>query len=320
MIEEYANKKKPGRGEIYRKICLYRLEKNDDLEQQWWSCLSDHEKKNLERLFRHPAFKAAFEALLEIPVHLDGIPISLLHKVMGMGCEEASLCYLNHTKEVWRKLLRGDRQAMQKVDQATVKALELTAPGVSRADAQAVWRLLQGGQIFSNFSIQEREAIWDQVRSIEGLIPTLSSFFNDHKYLEGPADCLRRVMKLSPRETVSTAMERMFSDVNQAADQCVIQVSESSYVLKPGSLADRVEYGKRQMWIAAMRMWDEIPKEFKRKNGPAKPVVKEADERGTCKLAALAYRLGFESDEIRDLMRRSADPSKTKWASADARQ
>jgi len=111
---------------------------------------------------------------------------------------------------------------MQKVDQATVKALESKTPRFSRLDAQAVLGQLLSGRIFSAFSQQDREAIWHELCAIEGLIPSLFTFFEDIKYLQATADCVKRLIKLSPRDTVFTALEDCFSDVNQTSDQCII--------------------------------------------------------------------------------------------------
>ena len=145
-------------------------------------------------------------------------------------------------KDFWyKRVLKENTQAMQKVDQTTVKALELTAPGACRADARVLYGLLMSGQIFSAFSQQEREAIWPIICSwsTHRLIPSFFGLFQDVNYLEGPADCIKRLIPLSRGATIFSALEGSFSDVNQTANHCVIQESESTFALKPGGLADR---------------------------------------------------------------------------------
>ena len=100
------------------------------------------------------------------------------------------------------------------MDQVTVRALELKAPRYSKQDAQVLQGQLLSSQIFSAFSQQEREAIWDELRSNDGLIPSLFTFFEDLKYLNACADCLKRLVKLSRRDTVSTALQRRFPYTN----------------------------------------------------------------------------------------------------------
>ena len=129
---------------------------------------------------------------------------------------------------VWHRILRGDKAALQKVDQVTVRALELRAPRYSRQDALVLEGQLLSGQIFSAFSRDEREDIWHELCSIDGLVPSLFTFFEDVKYLNACADCLKRLVKLSRRDTVSNALKRKFPLTNDADGQSVVEVAESN--------------------------------------------------------------------------------------------
>lgn len=131
-------------------------------------------------------------------------------KLLAHVRKQEVLHYLEHIKKIWHKLLRGDKAALQEVDQATVRALELRAPRCSKRDAQFLQGQLLSGQIFSAFSQQEREAIWVNLRSIDGLIPSFFTFFEDLKYLSACADCLKQLVKLSCRDTLFTALQRKF--------------------------------------------------------------------------------------------------------------
>ncbi len=186
---------------------------------------------------------------------------------------------------------------MQKVDQATVKALELKAPRLSTLDAKVLRGQVLGGEIFGAFSEQERVAIWGRLQAVDGLIPSLFTFFEDVKYLEACANCVKRLVSLSPRDTVSTALEKAFCDANQRADRAVIQVTESSFTCSPASLADRVDLGYRQLHAYAMRHYLQMPREPKGKELLARLMV-NTDETVLRDFADLADRLGFESPEI----------------------
>jgi Protein of unknown function (DUF3723) len=198
---------------------------------------------------------------------------------------------------------------MRKVDRPTVKALELTAPGACRADFEALYGKLRKGQIFGAFDEQGREDIWGRVlsASTDRLIPSLFGFFEDLNYLKNVADCMKRLFPLPPRGTVSSALEDAFKDANHRAGQCVMQESESTCVFRPGSLADRVDLGRRQMWIYAMRNYPQVPAEPKKKNLLAKPTNEKADEIILCEGAILASRLGYESEKIHSIAQRSPD-------------
>ncbi|KFY78645.1 hypothetical protein V499_02248 [Pseudogymnoascus sp. VKM F-103] len=56
--------------------------------------------------------------------------------MMALKCDTELLHYLHCIKQVWSDLVRGNKAAMGKIDQATVKALELKAPRASTADAE----------------------------------------------------------------------------------------------------------------------------------------------------------------------------------------
>jgi len=178
-----------------------------------------------------------------------------------------------------------------------VKALELKAPRLSTLDAKVLRGQVLGGEIFGAFSEQERVAIWGRLQAVDGLIPSLFTFFEDVKYLEACANCVKRLVSLSPRDTVSTALEKAFCDANQRADRAVIQVTESSFTCSPASLADRVDLGYRQLHAYAMRHYLQMPREPKGKELLARLMV-NTDETVLRDFADLADRLGFESPEI----------------------
>jgi hypothetical protein len=211
---------------------------------------------------------------------------------------------------------------MQKVDRATVKALELTAPGACRADFQALYGKVRSGQILGAFSERDREDIWSRVLSatVDRLVPSLFSFFEDLNYLKNVADGVKRLFPLSPDGTVSSVMEDAYSDANHRADQCVIQESESSCVARPGSLADRVDLGRRQIWMFAMRDYPQMPAVPKRKKLLTKSITGKADEIVLCEFATLAYRLGYKSEPINSLILRSADREIARSALLKARK
>ena len=166
---------------------------------------------------------------------------------------------------------------MQKVDRATVRALELTAPGACRSDAQLLYGKLRSGQIFGAFSEQDRESIWSEVLAIskDRLIPSLFSLFEDINYLKRPSDCVKLLVQLSPRDSVSSALENIFSSRDTTPGQCVIQDSEYSFTLRPGNLSDKLELGRRMTWIGAMRNHLGMPlgSNKKKKNQLAKPTA-----------------------------------------------
>ena len=223
------------------------------------------------------------------------------------------LHYLHHIKDVWRKLLQHDASALQYVDEVTVKALELRAPRVSTRDADELRGPVLGGTIFSNFSEQDRVAIWARLQAVDGLIPSLYALFENVNYLKALVDCMTRLVRPSPGDTVSTALFKAFSDTNQRPDRAVIQVTESSFASSPASSADRADLAVRQLYAFAMRHYLQMPRDLKGKELLARHTT-NADRTVLREFADLAERLGFKSPEIIALKehpqaRNARDPS-----------
>jgi hypothetical protein len=212
---------------------------------------------------------------------------------------------------------------MLKVDRASVKALELTAPGSCKADSLTISRQLRNGEIFGKSSQRERELIWSEMLSIstDRLIPSLFSFFEDGNYLQGLADCVKQLVQLSDDDSLSAALRKHYSGIHQADNQCTIQQSESAFMSRPGSLKDRVELGGRQIWAGAMRKYIGIPVQRKKPKQDllAKPIASSNDT-ALCELAALAYTLGFDSNKIQSLRSRSSDREMARNVLLEARR
>ncbi len=186
---------------------------------------------------------------------------------------------------------------MQYVDEITVKALELRAPRFCTRDAGDLRAQLLGGTIFSAFSERDRAGIWVRLQAVDGLIPSLYALFENVNYLKALAACMTRLVRPSLGDTVSTALFKAFSDINQRADRAVIQITEPGFSSSPASSADRADLGVRQLYAYAMRHYLQMPRDLKGKELLARHTT-NADRTVLREFADLAERLGFESPEI----------------------
>jgi len=193
---------------------------------------------------------------------------------------------------------------MKNIDSVTVKALELTAPWASTADAQILRGKVLGGEVFCSFSQQEREEIWIQLQTFKGLIPSLYGFFEDIKLLEAWSNCLKWTICLSPRDTVSTALKDIFTGVNQDTGSALVQETETLFKTVSASFAYQRDLACRQLWAFAMRYHREIPRRSCGKDLLAKPMVM-LNTAKLRELIDLANRLGFEPPAIRALQQYS---------------
>ena len=132
---------------------------------------------------------------------------------------------------------------MQRLDENTVRAVELTAPGACQADAQSLRGRIHSGAIFGAFSEQERKILWTKLCSAttDKVIPSLFGFFENLKYLQNAADCMKRLVHLESKETIRSAFETAFYDADGATEGCLIQVSPSRFGSVPIVGVDRFD-------------------------------------------------------------------------------
>ena len=120
---------------------------------------------------------------------------------------------------------------------------------------------------------------------------------------------------------MSDAIRKHYSGVNQIENQYITQDAEFDFVSRPGVLNDQVEFGTRQIWAAARRKYVAIPVQRKKPKQDllAKPIA-SLSETTLYELAALAHRLGFNSDKIQALRYRSTNIELARWILLEARK
>jgi hypothetical protein len=205
--------------------------------------------------------------------------------------------------DFWTNLLQNDRNAMAKVDSATVEELQLRAPQTSRSDAVHIFRKLKEGEIFSSFSLDYRMKIWTKLQTFEGLIPTLFTFFEDFKYFQSCAECVKKLVKIPRKGTLYQAMTEIFSQDEMGGSECITQESESIFRSDKYDFAVRVDWHYRQIFLYVMRHLRELSPTSVLKTDRNPRLTKTPSKAALYGLADLAQRMGFESDKIRNLKR-----------------
>ncbi|QSS63937.1 hypothetical protein I7I51_00998 [Histoplasma capsulatum] len=189
LIEEYSNEMPPSDGEIYRRIRQYANDGNLHGELRWKARLCSNSQTRLQSLFKNTRLRHAFDGVLGIPGHRNAMRISMLHRVMAVSCDELM---------------------------------------VPRSEAKVVRGLVTSGQIFTDFDEDERDAIWEKLRSFGALVPSLNSFFEDFKCFESWAHCLTRLFTLG-KSTVRQTMDGLWTTCSDGGDMCPVQTSESAF-------------------------------------------------------------------------------------------
>jgi hypothetical protein len=194
---------------------------------------------------------------------------------------------------------------MSKLDRKSLEAIELTAPGASTTEAQRLRLLMSTGEIFKAFNEDEKESIWKNLWSetTDRLVPSLFMFFENLKYIKGPADCMRRLIGTKRRTTIRSVLEDTFLQSEPPSGSCVIQMSRNQSASI--EVSDRFDILYRQLWLYAFREYRDIPETVQQKlAGPSKY---ELNEVSLYRFASLAYDFGFRTDQVKEILERDPD-------------
>ncbi|KAB8261602.1 hypothetical protein BDV32DRAFT_148250 [Aspergillus pseudonomiae] len=155
---------------------------------------------------------------------------------------------------------------MHRLDAASVRALELKAPGAYDGKPE----------VFMVASVRERFSARLVANSgkpfglgfalpVDCLVPSLSGFFDDLKHLKLVADGVKWLERLERRETIRSALEYSFSDADHGNNLCLVQTSSSSFRSVSGSDIDWFDVACRVLWLYALREYLERPTEPNKK-------------------------------------------------------
>ena len=156
---------------------------------------------------------------------------------------------------------------------------------------------MSDGTAFGAFNASERDDILSRLQKVEGLIPSLFTFFQDVKYLELCSNPIRRLTALPQKLGIFDSLQGTFTGVNQVEGQVKIQVAEHAWIYGPGTVAEQKDLGCRQIYAYTMRHYPCMPREPSREDSQKRAIAK-ADTLILGRFADLAYQLGFSSDEI----------------------
>ncbi|KAH7303123.1 hypothetical protein B0I35DRAFT_340040, partial [Stachybotrys elegans] len=317
LVEEYSNERRPDDGEFYYKIRLYQgrfgQPPNPYFENRWWSRLatvsvkgSRNPRDRLNQLFKHDKFAEAFDAFQHLPAIYSGLRLSAVNKMIPMRCDEKLLRYLEHIRKFWYYVFDNNEQDMQHLDVASLRVLELKAPGACEAEAQVLYSRVCSGEILGAFDNERRQTIWRRICSetVHCLVPSLTGFFSDLTHFKLVADSFKWLVRVSGEETIQSVLKSSYTNADTGL--CLVQVSDSSIKSIPAGRADPFDIAYRTLWLFAYREYEEMPVEVKKKvAGPAKG---QANEEILFEFASLAHKLGFRSDQIESL--RHGDPDR----------
>jgi hypothetical protein len=206
-----------------------------------------------------------------------------------------------------------DQDIMRGIDSNTVDALQLRAPRASTEDALEISQAMESsGKLFPLVQDPSRRAqIKQNIMSVPHLIPTLSSFCEDTKYLEAISKSMRLLVQLKEegkeKETVEQALRRIYRPPTSKQGRFFRQDGENLFVEIQSDEPTRFKHSVWELALKCMRDFPEMVNISCRKDDDrTKPTITEPNAIAIHQLASLAYRLGFRSSKIEKIL--SADP------------
>ena len=206
------------------------------------------------------------------------------------------MSYLRHVHRVWTIILDGNSELTGFLDARTVGILQGRCPKRADADAQSI--IEQQHDVLPYLSNQtEREQLWERIRSVDCIIPSIHTFLEDTKYLE---PCARVMKELLPLEA-KTSIYQTYKQHHNGQLRVPIQSAESRshpIACKSRTASFRLTYV--QVWLFVMRHFPVLTGHCPRKD-PAnpKPWTSRGDSVIRAHLFLFAKSAGFENLETR---------------------
>lgn len=212
IAEDYDNSMPFLDGEIYGNIRKYALG-SDWLQVAKWQnrIRSVYKQKDLKRLCNSVAyqpFRDSLDLLLPFPAILSSFRVGNLRRIFRMKCPEELAVSVRHVRDVWAKIMDGFDGRL--LDLSTVERLQGRSPAQSAIDRDYIIRLFENKDIFVDIPTDsQRTVLEERVMGIETIIPSMTTFLENTKYLEPAAILLRQLLPTKFKGSIMEQMQRI---------------------------------------------------------------------------------------------------------------
>ncbi|KAF2197908.1 hypothetical protein GQ43DRAFT_494755, partial [Delitschia confertaspora ATCC 74209] len=302
-IETFKHEQPYTDGFIFRKIRLYHREGDEEGENRWWARLTKRKRANLKQLLRNRALRNGFDALLDFPGHWTPIQLGMLNRLHSLKCPEELVEYLQHTADIWDQILHS-KIPKSAVDTLTVQNLELCAPGLSEKDQDYVIDLMNMRKIFPTVSDPGlRASLLEAILSVNGIIPSLRTFFENQKYLEPCTLILKRLLGDSDKLSLRAGFFANYFDPQAYSMQCGETTMERIRTSPDNARA----LAYIQLWMFCLRHFPEMTSLTPKKKVGCVKKSRAYNPALWSLLGTLAVSLGFKTDAALELDRQNPD-------------
>ncbi|KAM3064702.1 hypothetical protein ACMFMF_011794 [Clarireedia jacksonii] len=221
---------------------------------------------------------------------------------LSIRCDEEISHYIEVIRRTWSKILSDDATLMEKLDEDTVKSIELRVPAVSRLDAGFVKEQMKTKALFRHtIDPVVRRNIEHKVLELDYLIPSIFTLFKDLRFLEPVSKAIRAILP-EPDDKKRTLRESLrFLCLASTNDRKSIDIqdSEISFSTVLGSFDYIFDLAIRQLYLCAMRYFTDPSNLSSKKNmNPIRQTVNAPKRFLGFRLLNLSRRLGFRTLNI----------------------
>ncbi|KAK5214679.1 hypothetical protein LTR72_012173, partial [Exophiala xenobiotica] len=262
------------------------------------------EIRELQRLLKKPSLVGAFRQVAQIPAFGRELLPGNIGGLLRLKCDEEIIHHLLYIYNAWRKLLNGVTAAERRVDPQAVTAVRLRNAMYCRTDRDFLEPLVRRGVIFVNFQASERQVIWRNMKRFPGRIPSLGVFFEDLKYFEDVAACVKSLFDIPRGQTVFQVLNQSFVSVSSTAASRDSSTQEAGHRI---SREDRFDTARRRLFLFVMQHLESLrPGSILLEQDGVKNIF-EATSQVQHQLAREAYNLGFRSAKLIDVLSKDPD-------------
>lgn len=214
------------------------------------------------------------------------------------------MAYLGYISATWTGIT-ANIDVRNVVDASSVEQLQSLAPHHSSADAKTIDDMIKTNKIFTTLTGEsDRSVVLANLHSIQSMIPSLFTFFEDLKYLEPCAKVLKALLPPRGKKSIFRGLMGFYFP----RDQIYVEHASHDMRIHTGSGSEIVRtFAYQQLWLFALRNFPLMTNFTTRKVlDKDKPAAVEPSPHVWREFGELASLLGFKTSAIDELCSRDS--------------
>jgi hypothetical protein len=208
--------------------------------------------------------------------------------------------YLEHIRAVWNLITLQRADVRECVDIQTVEALQLRAPGVSKADREFISQAMRSGLLFPKLLNSDiRKLVKRSLLRIPCLIRSIKSMHENLKYLGTGAKIIKRLVAGKCKRYT---LHRTLQDHWKEPQELLIQSAGGEIQAAVSTTLCR-DLAYKQLWISVLRNFADLGGRAPRKEARGSLYEAKANPIHQYHFATFARDLGFGTKRVKACLR-----------------